>query len=292
MKQRTRLALILLTLLTVVLTGFSGGEKPRKATWIWNTSLIAAEPEQILSFFNKQGVSVLYLNIDTSKPASYYQPFIGKAQAAGIEVHALGGHPSWALEQNRDRLLALLDWVHTYNQHAAETEKLSGIHLDIEPYLLPAWNTDREQVVRQWMSSVEAYVKHSKTVPSLQVSCDMPFWLDEIPLPDHPAATLSDWLIGQHDHVTIMAYRDQVTGPNSITSLVQQEMSAADGLNKQVFIAVETNQSKEGAFVTFHEEGEAFMHGQLNQLPALMSSHPSFAGIAVHSYESWKAMKG
>jgi len=292
MKRASRFFVFLLLMCLVVpLTGFSPKEKQLKATWIWHTKLIASEPEQILSFAKEQGVNLLYLNIDQSRKAAFYQSFIKKANAAGIKVHALGGERNWAMEQNRAKVLALVDWVIAYNKSVAVDEKISGIHLDIEPYLLPEWKTKQASVLRQWKANVQVYIKRSEQDPILEVGCDIPFWLDKTSVPGDPKTTMAQWLISQHDHVAVMAYRDRAKGSNSISSLVLQELRWADQLGKKVVVAVETKQSTEGNFVSFYEEGKAHLNAELSKLPVLMSSHPSFAGIAIHSYEHWKTLK-
>ncbi|CFJ38188.1 Uncharacterised protein [Mycobacterium tuberculosis] len=88
-----------------------------------------------------------------------------------------------------------------------------------------------------------------------------------------------------------MAYRDKAEGSNSISALVPQELGWADELGKKVLIAVETKQSNEGDFITFYEEGATYMNEELAKLPGLLAQHPSFAGIAIHSYEYWKTLK-
>jgi hypothetical protein len=306
MTHASRPALILLIVLSVFMTGLSteentaevktslvnpAEEKPLKATWLWQTYLTASEPDQILSFAAEQGVTLLYLKIDTSLTPAYYRSFIGKARAAGIDVHALGGKADWGLEQNRQDILALVDWVNQYNLAAGDHEKITGIHLDIEPYVLPAWKTDREAVIRQWMGNVEAYVGKIRQNPSLQIGCDLPFWLDNTPIPGSPDTSLAEWMIAKHDHVTVMAYRDRAAGPNSISSIVTQELEMADRYDKKVLVAVETKQSSEGNFITFFEEGSAYMDSELDKLPALMAEHPSFAGVAIHSFEYWKELE-
>jgi len=309
MIHASRRALILLIALSIVslvfLIGLSTKEttaevlptrvkpaegKPLKATWLWHTYETASEPDQILTFAAEQGVNLLYLKIDTSLSPAYYRKFIGKARAAGIDVHALGGKSDWGLAQNRQDILALVDWVNRYNRKAKAQEKITGIHLDIEPYLLPQWKTDQQAVIRQWMGNVEAYVSKIRQQPSLQIGCDLPFWLDNIPVPGSPDTSLAEWMIAKHDHVAVMAYRDRAAGSNSISSLVTQELEMADRHGKNLLVAVETKQSSEGNFITFFEEGNAYMDRELNKLPALMAKHPSFAGVAVHSYEYWKEL--
>lgn len=291
MKHASRsLGFILLLSLCVFLTGFSSEKKELKATWLWQTSLIATEPDQILAFTKGQGVNLLYLQIDTKRKAAYYQSFIKKAGEAGIAVHALNGDPRWGLKQNQPKLLAWVDWVIAYNKSAAEEEKFSGIHLDIEPHLLPTWKKEQSSIVSQWMGNVNAYTKKAHNA-GLEVGCDIPFWMDKEKLPNDSATSLTKWLISKHDSIAVMAYRDRAKGPNSITSIVPQELAFGDELDKKILIAVEAKQSSEGNIVSFSEEGKTYMNAELAKLPASLSAHPSYAGIAIHSYEYWKALK-
>lgn len=288
-------AFILLMSLSVVLSGYSSVDEQEhdqkvKATWLWHTDLIASEPDRILSFAKEQGVNLLYLKVDTSRKPAYYQPFMKKASEAGVKVHALGGHAKWGLEQNRSMILTLTDWVVAYNRNVAEEEKFSGIHLDIEPYLLTEWKTDQASLLRQWMGNVEAYIGRAKQDPTLEVGCDIPFWLDNTYLPDAPATSIAEWLISMHDHVTVMAYRDRAEGPNSISALVPQELGWANALGKKIVVAVDTKQSGEGDFVTFFEEGKAHMDAELAVLSSMLSVNPSYAGTAIHSYEYWQPL--
>lgn len=274
-----------------IVTGFSSPEpQARKATWLWHTALIASEPQAILSFSRKQGVNLLYLQIDTSKKAAYYQAFIREARQSGVQVHALSGSPSWGLRDNQSNILALINWVHAYNDSVSTDERITGVHLDIEPYLLPQWKADPESVLRQWAENVDAYVARARQDPQLEVGCDIPFWLDKYAMPGQPEAAFSEWLIARHDHVAIMSYRDRAEGPNSISALVPQELDWADKAGKKIMLGVETKQSSEGNFVSFYEEGTQHLNQEIARLSRLMAKHPSYGGIAVHAYEYWKKM--
>ncbi|MED4909471.1 hypothetical protein P9761_14885 [Brevibacillus centrosporus] len=292
MKAAARLsAYVCLLSLFLLITGFSSPqEAPRKAVWLWHTSLVASEPDEILAFSKKQGVNLLYLQIDITKKPSYYQAFIRDARRDGIEVHALSGSPAWGLRANQQKVLAFVNWVHQYNQSVLEEEKISGVHVDIEPYLLPEWKSDQADVMSQWRENVKAYLDLAHEDPQLETGCDIPFWLDKYELPDLPDMTLSKWMIAQHDHVAIMSYRDRVDGPNSIASLVVQELGYADALGKKIMLGVETKESSEGNFVSFYEEGAAYLNQEITKLPILMAEHASYGGIAVHSYEYWKTL--
>ncbi|MET3292951.1 UNVERIFIED_CONTAM: hypothetical protein ABID98_005648 [Brevibacillus sp. OAP136] len=289
----TQRVIIIFSLISALffLTGFSSVPKEPKATWLWQSQLISSEPEQIIAFAKEHGVTLLYVNFSPTRKAAEYQAFIKKATASGIAVHALGGERSWGLEQNRPRLLAWVDLVLAYNAGVSKEERFTGIHLDIEPYLLPEWKTKQSDVIGQWMGNIKAYTAKVRKTPALEIGCDIPFWLDSIALPNDAAASFGKWLIAQHDHTAVMAYRDRAVGSNSISALSAQELAFADELGKRIFVAVEAKKSGEGNFVSFAEEGKTYMNAQLAKLSLLLSEHPSFAGNAVHSYEYWKTMK-
>lgn len=173
-----------------------------------------------------------------NKPFDYYRAFIREANAMGVEVHAVAGHPAWALKSNEKRMMNIVKWVKNYNLEAAEDERIRGIQLDIEPYLLPFWETDRERIIREWQANVQAFTSEVKKQPELVASVALAFWLDDIPVPGEQSVSVSQWMIEQFDTVCIMAYRDTLSGKNGILALVEDELKEADKLGTRVMIAV------------------------------------------------------
>ncbi|USG64492.1 hypothetical protein NDK47_20425 [Brevibacillus ruminantium] len=266
-------------------------KEPLLGTYIWHADVAVQEADEILSFAKLEGINLLYVRLDLEQPYEVYRELVGKATAAGIEVHAMGGHPLWAQEAYRERMLKLVRYVKNYNKHASPSEQFRGIHLDIEPYVLPAWREDPDRVLRQWMGNIEAFVRETKEDSQLQTSSDLAVWLDRFDVPDDPGTSFSKWMIAQHDHITLMAFRDQAAGPGGIAAIVEDELRFADELGKKAIIAVEMKESSEGDYVSFHEEGKAEMRRQLSLLPELLADHPSYRGNAVHAYEYWKRAK-
>lgn len=285
--KAARIYLSVLCLTLGFLFGFSPAEKKSKATWIWQSEMIGTEKQQILDFSKQNEITLIYLRIDTTKPYDYYRSFILEATAQGIEVHAVAGHPAWALTKNQMRMMNLVTWVKEYNQSAGQEERIRGIQLDIEPYLLPQWETDRKRVIGEWQDNIKEFTAEAKKDADLEVSTAMPFWLDDIPAPDQPEMPLSKWMISQFDTISIMAYRDTVTGPNGILSLVEQEMKEADELEKRVLVAVNLKKLNDD-HASFAEEGISEMNRQLELLPEHLGQHPSYGGTAIHDYRRWK----
>ncbi|MGM0711854.1 hypothetical protein ACWKW1_06590 [Brevibacillus parabrevis] len=269
------------------LFGFSPAEKKSKATWIWQSEMIGDEKREILAFCQENEINLIYLRIEMNKPFDYYQAFIREASALGIEVHAVAGHPAWALASNEKRMLNIVKWVKAYNLEATDQERIRGIQLDIEPYLLPFWDTDRERVLREWQANMQAFAREVKRQPDLVASAAIAFWLDDISMPDQKDVFVSEWMIEQFDTVCIMAYRDTLAGNNGILALVEDELREADKLGKRVMVAVNMKKLSDD-HASFAEEGAAEMNRQLALLPEKLGDHPSFSGVAIHDYRHWK----
>ncbi len=129
-----------------------------KANWLWDTGLIVREKVNVVTFMKTNGVNLLYLQIDPSIDAASYKAFIQELGLSGTKVYALSGDPHWVLSEQRSNITKTVDWVRAYNAGAAEGEKFAGVQMDIEPYLLPEWNTDRNGMIQNWMDAITLFL--------------------------------------------------------------------------------------------------------------------------------------
>lgn len=265
---------------------------PIVATWIWDAKLATSDSERMLSFAERHNVRLIYLQIDPQIDPNQYRVFIEKADLSGIEVHALDGDPSWASESGLRHIDQLAEWVRSFNEAAPADQRFSGIHVDIEPYNLPAWETEqRQELIDGWLAAMDRFVRLAEGLEGVETGADLPFWLEQIPLsPEQDAPSVLEWMIGKLDHVTIMAYRDRAAGSGGIVDAVKDEIRIADKLNKKVIVAVETN-AVSPVYTTFHDKGAGYMHHQLLQVHRLLHSHASYYGIAVHDYAAWSRLE-
>lgn len=262
-----------------------------EATWVWNTFHIVYEKDELLQFAKANGVNLIYLQIlqDGEITPDQYRTFIREAAQNGIQVHALHGGSEWVLAENRYHITDLINWVKQYNLTAASNERFTGIHLDVEPYILPEWSTNQDAIVTAWVDTVKMFITQARRADStLQLGSDIPAWLEYVNIPKK-GGKLSTFMISQYDHVTLMAYRDFAQGPNGVIEIVQNEIAQANQLGKKVIVGVNTIVGDaEGDMVTFAEEGNAFMESQIALIHSALKGNASFAGHAVHDYTSWK----
>ncbi|GAA0134444.1 hypothetical protein YSY43_12840 [Paenibacillus sp. YSY-4.3] len=260
-----------------------------RGTYIWESSEVIRNSQDILEFAIEKQLNWLYVRLDLQQPFSAYSSFIKQAAAAGIEVHALGGTPTWAMEKELPRIMRLVNYVKDYNRTVEPDERFHGIHLDIEPYVLPEWSMDPQQIISEWTSNLDAFVTELKKDSNLEASMDLAVWLDKYKVTGEDIS-LSKWMIDRMDHVALMAFRDTAEGSNGIVAVTKEEIAFADELGKPIYISVEIKASHEGNHITFYEEGAAYMEEELAKLKELLK-HTSFKGTLVHAYTYWKNAK-
>ncbi|NUU78855.1 hypothetical protein [Paenibacillus xylanilyticus] len=270
----------------------SAPEKPAlqpeiRGTYIWEASQVMDDGGQhILEFAAEQHINFLYVRLDLDQPYSSYRSFVKRARAQGIEIHAMGGHPIWGRTENRPRIERLINYVKNYNAEVEPDERFQGIHLDIEPYTLPEWNSDRDALLAEWSANIAFFQEETKKDSSLETSADLAVWLDTFPLPGEDMS-VSEFMIRTLDHVSLMAFRNKAEGSNGIAAVVSQEMEIADRLGKPLLISVEMKENYEGTHISFYDTGAAEMERELAKLPDLLTEYEAYQGNMVHAYDYW-----
>ncbi|TDF95949.1 hypothetical protein [Paenibacillus piri] len=254
-------------------------------TWMWNPYFIEKDPDGTLQQLSDKGVNRVYLFVDLQFPEVYYSSFIRKASAKGIEVRALSGAPNWVLPEHNKKMYAFIDWVKRYNSNVQPDQRFNGIHLDVEPYVLPEWRQNSDAVIGLWMDTVSGFKQEVQSDSNLSVGMDMPVWLNSFEVRDGYGGrtTLSDWFIQRMDQVTLMAYFDDA---KVMAESVKDEIAEADRAGVPVLMAVDTVNSGDPKG-TFYGRSQTAMQSQLDALKAAMSGHPSFRGVSVHEWDTW-----
>lgn len=279
---------IVVILILALLANVVPDAKPRKGTWIWDTQTMKSDREEILAFAKQNGVTdiYLYVDLDHATPEDYAR-FIIEASKEQIRVEALGGDPSWGLKEKRPYIQEFINWVGSYNTNVREEERFSGIHFDIEPYLLPEWKTDQDVVLEEWLSNLEFVAKEVRLSSGLKVSLDVPFWIDQIKVPGYADYSVSRWMLKRFDSLALMNYRDQADGKDGMVSHALDIVKEASSLKKSVIVGVEMAPSGEGDKATFYEEGVQAMEQELEKTQDQLKKHQGFQGFAIHGFPSW-----
>ncbi len=146
------------TPLTESLAALPARIRPSKSFgfYLWRSEEALRSPEAFLQRCRGWGVSRLLLSLDASQLkrlkrdplyASGVQRFLSRAHGMGIEVEALLGEPTWLLEANRPKLLAIV--------HSLDSFDFDAIHLDIEPDQLEGDFTTQRKA-RMWLLTLQS----------------------------------------------------------------------------------------------------------------------------------------
>ncbi len=223
------------------------------------------------------GIDTVHVHVwpDASGPA--WDAFFAEAAAHGLQVHALAGDPSWA-QENRDHLLAWVDRV-------VADGRFDGIVVDIEPYALPAWDHRRDgrRLRDAYLETLELAAARAGGVEFRAV---VPFWFDDPAYAHRKRGTLVERVIDAVDGIVVMAYRDQVDGPDGIVELSRFEVDASAAAGKTAVLTVEARDTGIDK-VDFSEEGRGALDAALVAVRSAFAGHPGFGGTSIHDLTTY-----
>lgn len=261
--------------------------KSQLSTWLWNTQDIVKNSDNIINFLSANNVKVLYLQVNYDIGINEYKKFISKASKSYISVQALEGDASWVFPQGKNVQKKFFDWLIKYQNSVLPTERFKGVHLDVEPYLNSLYAKSPNLVIQGYQDLLISSISKSNTL-KLPMSIDIPFWFDEVKYStSYGKGVLVDWVLRNVKDVTIMAYRNNALGDNGIIKLVSNEINLAKKYKSKVAIAIETEKSTEGNYLSFYGMRQSQMEEQLNKVYSYYNGYKGFNGFAIHNVNSW-----
>lgn len=260
--------------------------------WTWQ-STVASDPTTRASFFafaDAHAIRTIYIESQglISSNQSALASFIDEAKNEHcMNVELLFGNSDWALVQNHGTPVTLAQKSVQFAQGLSI--KPVGVHFDVEPYALPEWTTDQNSVANQYLDLLEK-IAVVTAGSGLEFTEDIPFWFDGRTVARNGVTrVLSEAIIDRTDRVTILAYRDTA---NSIFSLGSSEINYAQSAGKKATVGVETQcGSSDLEYITFCEEGAAYMEGELVKAIVSYGNSGAFTGFAVHDSKHYQLLK-
>src|SRR6185312_3939 len=140
-------------------------------------------------------------------------------------------------------------------------------------YLLPGWPAH----TTDFLALLDAV-----RTENLPLEVDVPFWYETVPV---GSATLADEVVARVDALTVMSYRDTAGG---IVEVATDMLDRAGRAALPVRLAVETQPLADCAYCSFTRRTE--MDAALRGVDAAGQRFAAFEGVAVHQFNSWKAM--
>jgi len=279
--------------------------------WVWDSQSIKTHDEQdrLLAFCERYGIDRLSVQVHIEPgSAKRGQPklmfadplrrLIVEAKSKGIRVEALDGAPEMAMPENRSTVLAILDEVMAFNQTLPPDTGFVSMHYDIEPYLLPQWDTpQRQAIMHQYLDLLEtAQMKMRLDAPGMALVASIPFWYDNRVSPGDSCIlefngqrkNFHEHIQDLTDYVAVMSYRRHAVGDDSITQHLEVERAYAEWIGKTVCVGIETMEIKKRPEVSFYGLPRTEFWFQKQKIEQVLGKRGGFGGVMIHSYGSFR----
>jgi len=274
--------------------------KAPRSMWIWKTDPVnkGEVRKDLFAFSEKTAMRTFFLYLG-EEPVTQTSPdyqkklreFLRECHQRGIEVHALQGNPLWALKPYHPKVLAWIGGYLEFNRGHPADEWMDGVHMDIEPYLTQEWESgDREALKQEFLDLLG---QCRQLIDKENAGAQKRFVLGlAIPLFYTREPQMEERLLKLLDYAALMDYYD------SAADIIEQgrphlEMAKQAGV--QMIVGVETQdlvEMKQGKRRnTFIEEGWEQMERELAKVGKAFGDVPSFNGIAIHYYDSYRLMQ-
>ncbi|MFE5318262.1 hypothetical protein ACFQ88_06100 [Paenibacillus sp. NPDC056579] len=269
-----------------------------RAMWVWDYYASVSNEKQrneLIQFSTLHQINMLfvYTGEELSAYPDAFNNLIRLAHSKGIRIFALEGDSLWAREENHSIAIGRIEGILKYNNEHPDSS-FDGIQLDVEPYLLPDFFDQVQNIGTQYLTLLQKSrdLIHKQ---SMVFDAAIPFWYED------PEPTVSVTFNGQEkplsfhildvaDSVSIMAYRDSSEEQIRIS---QQEITYAGKIGKKAYVGAETN-PPDGVsipeFITYYDEGIRFMEIELRRIERYYKDMPGYGGIGIHWYGSFKKM--
>jgi hypothetical protein len=276
------------------------GASLERGLWIWDHSVAADTSARttLFDFAVQHDVTTLYLEaqtlLSTAGDRATLADFVTAARSRGLDTDLLFGDATWALTANHDTAVALAQAAVTFTKTAPT--KPVGVHFDVEPNTLDAWNSDMNGTANQYLDLLdELHAALAGSGLRLSVDFNFSFGHRSIVGAGTRAGTqmLSRWVAHAVDRLYVMAYRDQAAGSNGFMDIASESVADADAVGKPIVIGVNTSCGRP-AGTSFCPDGATALAHQLDVATTSYASgqaSQAVAGFAVHDYTGYAALK-
>lgn len=263
------------------------------AMWLWDNSVDPAQdgrgtgyafatPTQLVAFAQEHGLETIHVSApwasDEGPVATWMTDTLVALDAAGIDAGVLGGDAPWL-----ENPALAVQWMTA----ATHDRPVTHVQLDVEPWTLPAWQSDPQAASVQWLHMLD--VVRAAMPAGVDLAVDAPWWLTTVANPEG-SGTLFDAVLARVDRIGIVTFIDHAEGDTGILAKSAAAVAAAEAAATPYTIGLETDTPAVagGAEFTFHDDGADALEAEAQEVATALAGQAWFRGIAVQHYEAWR----
>ncbi len=149
---------------------------PNLAIFSWDQATVLAEGEGTHDFLNHYQIKRLFQSFSSDLSITDIQLF-REDIGSEIAVYQLIGTPEWAREDSVDSLLDQAARVVAINQQLPTSQRLQGLVVDVEPYLLDDFDWEDETLQLSFMTNMKKLYAYLMTY-DLEMITVVPYFYD------------------------------------------------------------------------------------------------------------------
>ena len=199
--------------------------KPSLSVWAWHPGRV--NPDRL----ERAGIRRIYLQVGSrfSEAANRL-----KAMRSPPEIYALDGSPGDIYRASK--VIGKLSRL--------PLKKLRGIQLDVEPYLLPEYFSDRERTLKRYLKMLKRVGAWCRR-KGLRFSVVIPHWFDRVRFSGKP---LLPMLLHLVDEAVLMSYRSE---PAEVLRISADTLRQGEELGKRIALGVELRPVEEERHILY-----------------------------------------
>lgn len=233
---------------------------------------------------------------------STFRELVAYAARESIRVHALMGDPCWATSDPAGSAESL--------EVMAELRELktgsmpAGLQLDVEPWGLPQWSTEKSSYSLAYVRMVRSVAKRwRKLAMPGSLGFAVPYWFDgaggavlRVDAGNGPVDPLSAVLIALESvpgsYLNLMTYMTDPTAPGGTIDSFRSDLAVAKRLGSSVTLLLgqELGESPSEAATTFYGSSWSKWCANVSKLRTSFASTPHYGGVAVDDTEAMELL--
>lgn len=150
---------------------------PPRSAWVWQPPAWLNESQSLLDWARRHGLDELFIAVPMKNGAildpAALAAFVRQAGASGIAVWSVDGDPHMVLPSEQQSTVQRARAYAQYNARAEPSSRLRGVQFDIEPYLLPGYETAAAEWDRRYLELTRALRQATRP---MQLEFVVPYW--------------------------------------------------------------------------------------------------------------------